>query len=311
MQIPDTLKQKCAELANKSIAYREIYESIFLPEHQGMSFETFRHKIRGWRKTWGGVEENKPAENLEAPWEDYPEEPIYIPPIIRKDKPVGVFSDPHVPFHHPNYLQFCIDTFKRYGVGRVVCTGDLVDFHALSRHETETCAKSPLDELGMTIEGVKRFTAAFPDVDMIPGNHDLIYVRQAATLGIDSRFLKSFSELFELPRGWRIHEDETIIDNVLYKHGMNCVGKNGALNTAIQERMSTVIGHSHAFGGCSYSANKRDIIFGLNTGCGIDIAAYAFAYGKHSKNRPTIGCGIVFSPTNAIFVPMGSEYFRN
>ena len=222
---------------------------------------------------------------------------------------VGVFSDPHIPFNHPNYLQFCIDTFKKYGVSRKICCGDLVDFHALSRHQTETCAKSPCDELDMTIEGVRAFVEAFRDVDYIPGNHDEIYIRQAATLGIDKRFLKSFSDLFKLPKTWRTHGDEFIFNNVLYKHGINCTGKNGALNTAIQERMSTVIGHSHSFGGCQYSANARNVIFGMNVGCGIDIESYAFAYGKHAKYRPTLGCGIVFSETNAIFVPMGEEYF--
>lgn len=227
------------------------------------------------------------------------------------EKPVGVIPDMHIPFHHPNFIRFCADTFKRYGVGRIVSTGDLVDFHAISRHQTETCAKSPIDELEMTIEGVREVAEEFPDVDMVPGNHDWIYIRQAATLGIDERFLKSFSELFQLPKGWRIHNDEFIHGNVLYKHGINCLGKNGALNAAIQERMSTVIGHSHSFGGCQYSANARNIIFGMNVGCGIDIRAYAFAYGKHMKYRPTLGCGVVFNESSAIFVPMGQEYFRN
>lgn len=229
----------------------------------------------------------------------------------RRERPIGVFSDPHIPFHHPNYLQFCVDTFRKYGAGKVVCCGDLVDFHAISRHQTETCAKSPCDELDMTIEGVRAFTEAFPEVEYIPGNHDEIYVRQAATLGIDKRFLKSFQELFQLPDTWVIHNDEYICGDILFKHGINCTGKNGAINAAIQERMSTVIGHSHAFGGCQYSANPRNIIFGLNAGCGIDIGAYAFAYGKHSKYRPTIGCGIVFSESSALFVPMSKEYFRD
>ena len=226
------------------------------------------------------------------------------------EKPIGVFSDPHIPFNHPNYLQFCIDTFKQYGVGQVVCCGDLVDNHAISRHQTETCAKSPYDELDMTIAEVKKFTKAFPKVSFCTGNHDNIPERQAATLGIGTRYLKSFHDLLELPKTWVIGE-EFIINNVLYKHGINCTGKNGALNTALQERMSVVIGHSHSFGGCQYSANPRNIIFGMNVGCGIDIDAYAFAYGKHSKYRPTLGCGIVFSNTSAIFVPMGAEYFRN
>lgn len=230
--------------------------------------------------------------------------------IDASSKPVGVFSDTHIPFNHPNYLQFCIDTFKKYKVGQIVCCGDLVDNHAISRHQKETCAKSAYDELDMSITEVEKFVRAFPKLKLCRGNHDDIPIRQAATLGIGERYLKSFSELLNLPKTWEIGE-EFIINNVLYKHGINCLGKDGALNAAITERMSTVIGHSHAFGGCKYQANKRDIIFGLNVGCGIDIGAYAFAYGKHSKNRPTLGCGIVFNEGHAAFIPMGSEYFRD
>ena len=226
------------------------------------------------------------------------------------EKPVGVFSDPHIPFNHPNYLQFCIDTFKKFGVGQVVCCGDLVDHHAISRFQSEPCAKGAYDELDMSIAEVAKYVKAFPKVRMCKGNHDAIPVRQAATVGIGERYLKSYSELLHLPKTWEI-ADEFIINDVLYKHGINCMGKEGAINSAIQERMSTVIGHSHAFGGCKYSANKRDIIFGMNVGCGIDIDAYAFAYGKYDKNRPTLGCGIVFDSGNAIFVPMGKEYFRD
>ena len=226
------------------------------------------------------------------------------------EKPVGVFSDPHIPFNHPNYLQFCIDTFKKFGVGQVVCCGDLVDHHAISRFQSEPCAKGAYDELDMSIAEVAKYVKAFPKVRMCKGNHDAIPVRQAATVGIGERYLKSYSELLHLPKTWEI-ADEFIINDVLYKHGINCMGKDGAINSAIQERMSTVIGHSHAFSGCKYSANKRDIIFGMNVGCGIDIDAYAFAYGKYDKNRPTLGCGIVFDSGNAIFVPMGKEYFRD
>ena len=150
----------------------------------------------------------------------------------------------------------------------------------------------------MSIAEVSKYVKAFPKVRMCKGNHDAFPVRQAATVGIGERYLKSYSELLHLPKTWEI-ADEFIINDVLYKHGINCMGKEGALNSAIQERMSTVIGHSHAFGGCKYSANKRDIIFGMNVGCGIDIDAYAFAYGKYDKNRPTLGCGIVFDSGNA------------
>ena len=61
---------------------------------------------------------------------------------------------------------------------------------------------------------------------------------------------------------------EFIQDNVLYSHGVNWGGKNGAINKALTERMSCAIGHSHSFGGVQYSANSRDTVFGINVGCG-------------------------------------------
>ena len=221
-----------------------------------------------------------------------------------------VFGDIHAPFTHPNYLQFLLDTKALYGADEVVCTGDIVDHHALSRFNSEPCAHGAYDEGDKASQVIAQYAKAFPSLKMCMGNHDLIIERQAASVGIGKRFLRTFQDVYGLPDTWELGE-EFIIDDVLYKHGLNCIGVNGALNTAIQGRISTVIGHSHSFGGCQYSANPRDIIFGLNAGCGIDISAYAFAYGQHSKYRPTLGCGIVFNKSNAIFVPMGEQYFRN
>jgi hypothetical protein len=162
----------------------------------------------------------------------------------------------------------------------------------------------------MTIVGVKRYTDAFPELDLILGNHDMRLIQQAALMNIDKRFLKSYSELFKLPRDWRIREDEYIFGSVLYKHGINCCGKDGAINAAISERMSLAMGHTHAFAGCKYSANKRNIIFGLNVGCGIDIAAYAFAYGKHDRTAQYSVVGLFIAiviPSLSQWVPSISE----
>lgn len=236
----------------------------------------------------------------------------YPKPI--KLKPVGgatlVFGDIHAPFTHPNYLRFLLDTQAKYGADKVVCTGDIVDHHALSRFNSEPCAQGAYDEGDAAKKVIAQYAKAFPSLKMCMGNHDLIIERQAASVGIGKRFLRTFQDVYHLPKKWEFGE-EFIIDGVVYKHGENCLGKNGALNAAILERMSTVIGHSHAWGGCNYSANKRSIVFGLNAGCGIDIDAYAFAYGKYDKNRPTLGCGIVFNSANAIFVPMPACYFRH
>jgi hypothetical protein len=162
----------------------------------------------------------------------------------------------------------------------------------------------------MALAEVKKYVEAFPNVKMCIGNHDSIVTRQSKTLGIGEAFLKSFSELYCIPDTWDIAE-EHIIDDVLYTHGINCGGKDGALNKSVKECMSVAIGHSHAYAGCKYHANPRKLMFGLNTGCGIDINAYAFAYGMHSVDRPILGCGVVYDASHAEFIPMGREYFRS
>lgn len=227
------------------------------------------------------------------------------------DKPevVGVIGDCHFPFVHPNYIHFLEDAFRQHRVTKIVHVGDLVDNHAISRHLTETEAVDATREFELAKAQVEIYTRAFPEVSLCMGNHDLIHERQAATLGIPKQFIKGFSELWELPKKWTVDE-QFIINDVLYEHGINWVGKTGALDKAVNAMQSCCIGHSHSNGGCNYKSNSNSLIFGLNVGCGVSVNAYAFAYGKYSKNRETLGCGIVFDSANAIFVPMGQKYFR-
>lgn len=223
-----------------------------------------------------------------------------------KHKVYGVFSDIHAPFDNKEYLPFLLETFKKFGVTDYVCLGDLVDFHILSKYTPEPCAMGAYRELDKALDTVARYTEAFPKCHLTFGNHDVRPEKLAASVGIGARLLKSFADLLELPPTWKV-ADEFVLNGVLYKHGINCLGKNGAINAAIQERMSTVIGHSHSYGGVQYIANNTNSIFGMNVGCGIDVEAYAFAYGRHDKVRPTLGCGIVFSDEYAIYVPMRSK----
>jgi len=225
-------------------------------------------------------------------------------------KPKLVIGDQHEPFTHPNYLQFCKDIAKKYHTKETIFIGDLTDLHAISRHQSESVAYGAQQEYEMTLAKVQQWTKAFPKAKFCIGNHDTIPERQAATLGMPPSFLKNYRELWNLPKKWEIGT-EFIIDNVMYSHGTGSGSKDGALNKAVQERMSSVQGHAHAYAGIKYSANHRDLIFGMNVGCGIDVKAYAFAYGKHLTKRPILGCGVVFNSSNAIFVPMGEEYFRS
>lgn len=230
------------------------------------------------------------------------------------DKPserrVGVIGDVHLPFEHPNYLEFCIETFINHKVTDIVFIGDLVDNHAISRHQTSTKALSPTQEFEMVMDKLEKWKITFPVAKFLIGNHDSIPSRQLATLGIPDFYLKDYQSLWQLPKTWEI-DVEFIIDDVLYFHGINSSGKDGALNTAIFNRLSSVQGHSHSFLGCKYSANKRGILFGMNVGCGIDIDSYAMEYGKHYVKKPTLGCGVVYSKNEAYSIPMTKKHFRS
>lgn len=221
----------------------------------------------------------------------------------------GVFSDTHIPFQHPNYLTFLKDTFAEWGVEEVICLGDLIDNHAISRFQSEPCADGAYLELAKAREAIKELTEAFPNVKMCRGNHDDIAYRQAKTLGIGDVFIKPFREIYGLPPTWEL-EDEYVIDGVLYTHGTGRGGKHATYNIAVDERMSVCSGHTHTGGGVNYIANKTETIFALNTGALIDQSAYAFEYSKYSKHRPTLGCGIVLDRSSAMFIPMTGKYLQ-
>jgi len=225
-------------------------------------------------------------------------------------KVTGVFGDTHIPFDHPNYLQFVLDTFSSFGVTDVICTGDLVDNHAISRHLTSPDSMGAIGEYNETLERVALYTNEFEEVKLTIGNHDDIPARQAATLGIPRAYIKDMHEVWKLPDKWEVATN-FIENNVLYKHGMGCGSKDGAYNATLAERMSVVIGHAHSYAGCKYNANSRDIVFGINVGCGIDVDAYAFEYGKDMTHKPILGCGIVFDSNYAMFIPMPEKYFRS
>ena len=50
MTISEEVKQKCVELHRQGKSQMEIWRDYFSVVHPGMSFETFRHKIRKWEK---------------------------------------------------------------------------------------------------------------------------------------------------------------------------------------------------------------------------------------------------------------------
>ena len=208
-----------------------------------------------------------------------------------------IIGDTHVPFVHRNYLEFCRHTAAKYKARRVCHVGDVVDNHSISFHDHDADGMSPGDELKAARKVVALWAKAFPRVDCAVGNHDELARRQAVAAGLPGGYLRSFREVLGLPKGWRFAFTTTYRDRSGHPwqltHGTGSSGHDAAFKVANSHRISTAQGHIHTAAGVKYHANNKDIIWGLQVGCGIDRKAYAFNYGRDFKDKPILGCGIV------------------
>lgn len=212
-----------------------------------------------------------------------------------------LIGDLHLPFTHPKYLAFCKSVKKRYKCDKVMFTGDIYEHNSISYHESDPEGYSAGDELSLASKAVKPWYKAFPEAKITLGNHDILPYRQAKTHGIPRSMLRDLNDIYETPK-WE-WATQFVVDNVMYHHGKG-TGKNAALQMAEKERMSCAMGHAHSGGGVQYTASTKDMLFGLNAGCGIDIKKYVFAYSKQFTSRPTLGCGVILNGTEGHFIPM-------
>jgi len=208
---------------------------------------------------------------------------------------VLIIPDVQIPFEHPDTIPFLKAVEKLVKPTRILQIGDLVDSHAISDYETDPDGMSPGDEFEEARKHLKKFYKAFPKVDVIVGNHDLRIYRLAFKAGIPRNCVRTLDDIFEFPKGWKLH-DEIIIDDVVYEHGHNL--GNGAGNNAFKKAVDanmthTVYGHFHAAAGIRWFANKKHLCFAMNVGCLMDTKSYAAAYGKKFPTKPILCCGVV------------------
>tara|TARA_R110002020_G_scaffold175493_2_gene367433 strand:+ start:702 stop:1547 length:846 start_codon:yes stop_codon:yes gene_type:complete len=216
----------------------------------------------------------------------------------KRGKVIGIIGDTHLPYELKGYMQFCLDTFKANGVNYVIHIGDLFDHHALSFHDSEPALKGAHGEYIDALEHLEPWKQAFPKMTLVHGNHDAIPARQMNKLGINPvRWMRPLADVYEFPSGWCEVEDIEL-DGVLYHHGHTACGVNGFRNDAKNRMQNTVSGHAHGNLGVSWTACHHRAVWGMAVGCGIDNTKMAFAYGKHFKQKPMVGCGVVSYGSN-------------
>lgn len=219
---------------------------------------------------------------------------------------VLVVPDLQEPFAHKDAFTFIKAVREYYATDTTVFIGDEVDFHGVSvRFPIDPDGYSPGYELERAVDALSKWYDLFSDEQLIrvcTSNHTERIFKKAFLAGIPRNFLKKVNQFLEAPDSWK-WRDSWIIDGVKYEHGDAQGGMYAARTLAISNRQSTVIGHHHSHGGVNYMANDDTVIFGLNAGCLIDRHTYVFAYGKHARFKPTLGCGLVLHGVPS-FVPM-------
>ena len=224
-------------------------------------------------------------------------------------KKVLIFSDLHYPAHHPDTVKFLKAVKRKYkGFDKVVCNGDLVDFHACAQWERNRLLPDFPFELEEAVEQLKELFKVFPKVDMTWGNHDLRVAKKAAKEGLSTRFLRGFLEAVEAPKGWTLHSEvilRTPLDMVKIVHD---VGSRLIWKAVSIKGMNLVQGHRHTLFEIQYVANDLSLNWGMTTGCLIDHSHPAFNYARTSSGtdrmlKPLIGCGVIINGVPQL-VPM-------
>lgn len=213
-----------------------------------------------------------------------------------------IIPDIHIPAHHQDTLLFLRYVRNKFNTTLTVCTGDLVDQYGLSNFDQDPDADGQNKEYKNTMEFLRELYKEFPEMLICYGNHDLRHERKAAKSKISKRYIKSLPEVLECPEGW-IWADYHDVNGFRFQHGMGFTGRSAALNAALTNGKSTIIGHTHTNGGVSYSTTASGTIFGMNVGSLVDENHIAFAYSKYMRNKNTLGSGVIIDQV-PIFVPM-------
>jgi len=214
-------------------------------------------------------------------------------------------SDLQVPAEHRDALDFVKHVDKIWFPTRqriVINQGDEVDQHTLGKWPANPDGLSGGHELNEARVRLSYWGDEFPDMRLCTSNHTYRAWKKAFLSGIPSEFMRSVGEVYKTPPGW-LWKDKWLFDNWCFEHGENVSGAMAALNAAVQNGMNTSIGHQHSHGGVISRANANGVLFGLNTGCLIDVDQYNFDYGKNIRIKPSLGMGVI---KNSIpyFIPM-------
>lgn len=226
----------------------------------------------------------------------------HMPDVARG---ILLIGDTHEPYVHPDYYDFLEAVSKKYTIDLVVHAGDETDGHALSFHDSDPNLDSAGAELERAKAGLNKLYNLFPDMLLCDSNHGSLIYRRAKAHGLPIQYIKKYRDILFPEHGapgwswrsaWKI---KTPLGLVLFKHQAS----GDPLADAAHEGCSIAVGHNHGRFGVHWAASATRLYWAADSGCGIDRGSMAFAYGKHTRNKPMLGCLVVIDG-QPISVPM-------
>lgn len=216
-----------------------------------------------------------------------------------------VIPDQHAPYEHPDGLAFLSAVDDAFAPDLVVNLGDELDKHAMSFHDSDPNLDSAGPELERGKLFLRKLHALFPKMLICHSNHGSMLYRKAKAHGIPVQYLKKYRDVlfpetgcpgWSWRYGWTIN---TPLGKVLFKHQPS---KSGLLDAA-HNGMNLVTGHLHGDFSIQYAASVNRLYWHMSAGCLIDKDSLAFAYGKHTANKPVLGCGVILEG-RPMLIPM-------
>lgn len=230
-------------------------------------------------------------------------------------------SDLQIPFEHEKALEFCKYVKRHFHIPDegVYNVGDEVDEYWGSGWKKDpNAAHTATQEITETIERMRPWYDAFPQMRLAESNHGRRWMRKALEAEIPELMMRRYQSVIGCPRGWMWQSRWLIRQKkpVLVEHGDRFGGATPHLKAAEANACNTAIGHHHskfgiehsqtngAMDGCPDEAGFK--VWGMVTSCLIAFEKYAFHYARAAKNKPQIGLGICLDEGSLpILVPMG------
>jgi hypothetical protein len=217
---------------------------------------------------------------------------------IKKDyrKDVILFvPDLHIPYEHPDALEFIKAVRKEYKPSLTINLGDMLDFHDISFHDSDPDLLAAGDELELSREKIAAWEKVIPEQYIVGSNHGDLPVRKFIANGLPRALLRSYNEIYDVGKKWKFVDDLTLetgskhVPDLYVAHGI----RKNALQVAQQRGQRFICGHYHENFELKYAGNPNSLIWAVMSGCLINKKSLAFGYNKLNLNRPVLGCTVV------------------